>query len=120
MQKFGYNPSYDNKLKIKQYKYNHHNSNMEAPYTKEELIAMTTKELLELPEKCPRLYPYCLIGLHIDVVRSRMDEWCKNMGYKAELLTSGQGCIMNMMTTYYYCKLDENNIMIDVNNVFTS
>jgi len=93
---------------------------MEAPYTKEELRAMTDKELLELPEKCSRLYPYCLIGLNIDDVRRRMDEWCKNIGCKAKILTSGQGCFMDITTTYYYCVLDENNIMIDVYNAFTS
>jgi hypothetical protein len=106
-------------LKVKQYKYNHHNANMEAPYTKEELLAMTTKEFLELPEKCPRLYPYCLIGLHIDVVRSRMHDWCKNIGNKAEILNSGQGCLMDINTTYYYCEQDENNIMTDVYEAYT-
>lgn len=106
-------------LKVKQYKYNHHNANMEAPYTKEELQAMTEKELLELPEKCPRLYPYCLIGLHIDVVRSRMHDWCKNIGNKAEILNSGQGCLMDINTTYYYCEQDENNIMTDVYEAYT-
>ena len=92
---------------------------MEAPYTKEELRAMTNKELLELPKKCPRLYPYCLIGLHIDDVRSRMLDWCKNIGYKAEILNSSQGCLMDINTIYYCCKLDKNNIMTDVYKAFT-
>lgn len=91
---------------------------MEAPYTKEELRAMTAKQILALPEKCPRLYPYCLIGLHIDDARDHMNEWCKHIGNKAEILTSGQGCLMDINTTYYYCELDENNIMTDVRNVF--
>jgi hypothetical protein len=90
-----------------------------APYTKKELRAMTAKEILELPEKCPRLYPYCLIGLHIDDIRNHMDDWCKNIGSKIEILTSGQGCLMDINTTYYCCELDENNIMTDVYKAFT-
>lgn len=93
---------------------------MEAPYTKEELRTMTTKEILNLPEKSHRLYPYCLIGLHIDDVRSRMDDWCKNIGNKAEILTSCQSYLMDINTTYYCCELDENNIMTDVYKAFTS
>lgn len=50
---------------------------MEAPYTKEELRAMTDQQILALPKKCPRLHPYCLIGLHIDEARKRMEEWSK-------------------------------------------
>ena len=92
---------------------------MEAPYTKKELREMTVKEILELPEKCPRLYPYCLIGLHIDDVRNHMNDWCKNIGCKTEILISGQGCLMDINTTYYCCKLDENNIMTDVYKAFT-
>ena len=91
---------------------------MEAPYTKEELISMTVKEILALPKKCPRLHPYCLIGLHIDDARNRMKEWCKTMGIKAVLLTSGQGCLGDINTSYYYYELDEKDIMTDVRDFF--
>ena len=91
---------------------------METPYTKEELRAMSAKELLALPKKCPRLHPYCLIGLHIDEVRNRMKEWSKNIGFYVEMLTSGQICLMDINTTYYYCEVDENGIMTDVRDLF--
>lgn len=91
---------------------------MEAPYTKEELRAMSVQELLALPKKCPRLHPYCLIGLHIDDARNRMKEWCKNIGNRAEMLTSGQGCLMDINITYYYCDIDEKGIMTDVRDAF--
>ena len=91
---------------------------MEPPYTKEELRAMSAEELLSLPKKCPRLYPYCLIGLHIDDVCNRMKEWCKITGNRAEMLTSGQGCLMDINVAYYYCELDEKGIMTDVRNAF--
>jgi len=91
---------------------------MEAPYTKEELRAMSDNELLSLPHKCPRLHPYCLIGLHIDEVRKRMEEWSKNIGFKVEMLTSGQGCLMDINVTYFYCDVDEKGNMTDVNNAF--
>lgn len=91
---------------------------METPYTKEELRAMSVKELLALPKKCPRLHPYCLIGLHIDEVRNRMKEWSKNIGFYVEMLTSGQICLMDINTTYYYCEVDENGIMTDVRDLF--
>lgn len=91
---------------------------MEAPYTKEELRAMTDKQKLALPKKCPRLHPYCLIGLHIDDAKTRMDEWSKNIGFKVEMLTSGQGCLMDINVTYFYCDVDEKGIMTDVNNAF--
>jgi hypothetical protein len=91
---------------------------MGVPYTKEEIRAMTTKEILELPEKCPRLYPYCLIGLHIDDVRNRMDDWCKIIGCNIKIIISGQCCLMDINTTHYYCELDKNNIMTDVYEIF--
>jgi hypothetical protein len=72
---------------------------------------MSIKEILALPEKCPRLHPYCLIGLHIDKVRTRMAEW----SYNIVRLTSGQGHFMDFDIIYYYATLDKNNIMIDVN-----
>ena len=72
---------------------------MDLPYTKEELRAMTTEEIFKLPKKCKRLYPYCLIGLHIDDVKNRMDVWCKNIGFKAKILTSGECCLMDINTT---------------------
>lgn len=31
---------------------------MEAPYTKVELRAMTDKQFIPLPKKCPHLHPY--------------------------------------------------------------
>jgi hypothetical protein len=91
---------------------------MEAPYTKEEFTTMSVKELLSLPKKCTRLHPYCLIGLHIDDARNRMKEWCKNIGNRAVMLTSGQICLMDIDTNYYYCELNENSIMTDVRNAF--
>ena len=87
---------------------------MKVPYTKEELRAMTCKEIMALPKKCPRLHPYCLIGQHIDDVRKRMDEWSKNIGCNFEILTPKQCCSLNASISYYWCDLDENNIMIDV------
>ena len=84
---------------------------MEAPYTKEELRGMPDEELLKIPKKSPRLHPYCLIGLHIDEVRQRMKEWNPN----AKILISGKdGCAMSFNTVYYYCTVDENDIMSDV------
>ena len=91
---------------------------METPYTKEELRAMSAKELLALPKKCPRLHPYCLIGLHFDEVRNRMKEWSKNIGNRTQMLTSGEGCLMDINTIYYYCELDEKGIMTDVRDLF--
>lgn len=91
---------------------------MEAPYTKEELRAMSDNELLSLPHKCPRLHPYCLIGLHIDEARNRMDEWCKQMGITALMMTDGEGCLMDPRVSYWYCKVDEKSIMTDVNPAF--
>ena len=92
---------------------------MEEPYTKEDLKAMSDKEFLELPKKCSRLHPYCLVGLHIDEVRNRMKEWVKDISIKVELLiVNKDACLMDMNTSYYYCVLDENDIMIDVFNPF--
>ncbi len=85
---------------------------MEAPYTKEELRTMPTEELLKIPRKSPRLHPYCLVGLHIDEVRQRVKEW---FPIKVEILISGKdGCAMDFNTVYYYCEVDENNIMLKV------
>jgi hypothetical protein len=81
---------------------------MEAHYTKEELRAMPDEELLKIPRKSPRLHPYCLVGLHIDEVRQRMKEWNPN----AKILISGKdGCTMSFNTVYYYCEVDEHNVM---------
>jgi hypothetical protein len=82
---------------------------MEAPYTKKELIAMSAEEIFKIPKKSPRLYPYCLVGLHIDEVRQRVKEW---FPIKVEILISGKdGCAMDFNTVYYYCEVDENNMM---------
>lgn len=91
---------------------------MEAPYTIEELRSMTPKEFLALPKKCPRLHPYCLIGLHIDDARNRMKEWTKYIGNRVEMLSTDQGCLLDINTTYYICEVDENSIMTDVHNAF--
>lgn len=40
----------------------------------------------------------------------------KNIGFKVEMLTSGQGCLMDINVTYFYCDVDEKGIMTDVNN----
>jgi hypothetical protein len=81
---------------------------MEVPYTKEELRAMPDEELLKIPRKSQRLHPYCLVGLHIDEVRQHMKQWNPN----AKILISGKdGCAMDFNTVYYYCEVDENNIM---------
>jgi hypothetical protein len=87
-------------------------------YTKEELKLMTTEEILSLPKKCSRLHPYCLIGLHIDEVKIRMTEWCKDFGPMICLVQEGEGCGMNFNTTYYYYVLNKNNIMIDIYDAF--
>ena len=85
---------------------------MEPPYTKEELLAMSDEEILKIPIKTPRLHPYCLVGLHIDEVRHRVKEW---FPVKVEILISGKdGCAMDFNTVYYYCNVDENNIMKEV------
>ena len=89
---------------------------IETPYTMKELESMTTEQLLQLPKKCPRLYPYCLIGLPIDYARKRMDDWCKPNGINAQLLTPGQGCSMNVSINYYWCELDEHNIVCDISS----
>ena len=34
------------------------------------------------------------------------------------MLTSGQICLMDINTTYYYCEVDENGIMTDVRDLF--
>ncbi len=82
---------------------------MEAPYTKKELIAMSAEEIFKIPKNSPRLYPYCLVGLHIDEVRQRVKEW---FPIKVEILISDKdGCAMDFNTVYYYCEVDENNIM---------
>lgn len=91
---------------------------MEAPYTKEELRAMSDKEVLALPKKCPRLHPYCLIGLHIDEVRNRMDEWGKQIGMKSVMMINGDACYMDPNVKYWYCEIDENGIMTDVRDAF--
>lgn len=81
---------------------------MEVPYTKEELRAMPDEELLKIPRKSPRLHPYCLVGLHIDEVRQCMKEWNPN----AKILISGKdGCAMSFNIVYYYCEVDDNNVM---------
>jgi len=87
---------------------------MEAPYTIEELKNMSVKDVLALPKKCPRLRPYCLIGLHIDEVRSSMNEWSKHIGKKVEMLISGQGCLIDFKKLYYFCVVNEDGIMTDV------
>ena len=85
---------------------------MEAPYTKEELMSMSNEEILKIPKKSPRLHPYCLVGLHIDEVRKRMNKWIPG---RVEILISGKdGCAMDFNTVYYYCEVDENNIMKEV------
>jgi hypothetical protein len=48
---------------------------MDAPYTKEELRTLSVEELCKIPKNSPRLYPYCLVGLHIDEVRQRVKKW---------------------------------------------
>ncbi len=84
---------------------------METPYTKEELRVMPDEELLKIPIKSSRLHPYCLVGLHINEVRQRMKEWNPN----SKILISGKdGCAMSFNTVYYYCTVDENDIMSDV------
>ena len=90
---------------------------MEHPYTKEELMAMSDEEIIRIPMRSKRLHPYCLVGLHIDEVRQRMKEWMQG---KVEILISGKDvCLMDYNTVYYYCNVDENNIMIEVFPVFT-
>lgn len=80
----------------------------EVPYTKEELRAMPDEELLKIPRKSLRLHPYCLVGLHIDEVRQRMKQWNPN----AKILISGKdGCAMSFNIVYYYCEVDDNNVM---------
>lgn len=92
---------------------------MEAPYTKDDLKAMSDEEFLSLPKKCSRLHPYCLIGLPMDEVRTRMKEWVKDININVELLIVNKDvCLMDMNTSYYYCVLDENDIMIDVYDPF--
>ena len=85
---------------------------MEVPYTKEELRTMPDEELLKIPRKSPRLHPYCLVGLHIDEVRQRMKVWNPNAKI---LICDKDGCAMDFNTVYYYCEVDENNVM---NKVF--
>lgn len=34
------------------------------------------------------------------------------------MLTSGEGCLMDINTIYYYCELDEKGIMTDVRDLF--
>lgn len=92
---------------------------MEAHYTKEELRAMTDKQITTLLKKCSGLHPYCLIGLHIVDVRNRMKEWSKSIGNRVEMFSPGEGCLMDINTIYYNCEIDENGIMIDVNNAST-
>jgi hypothetical protein len=83
---------------------------MEDPYTKEKLKSMTNEELLKIKNSI-RLHPYCLVGLHIDEVRQRMNLWNPNSKI---IIYDKDGCTMSFNTDYYYCKVDKHNIMTKV------
>ena len=90
---------------------------MTTPYTREEINLMTIELLLELDKKkSPRVYPYCLIGQLIHGARKQMKEWSKT---SVEILISGKdACAMDFNTNYYYCNIDENNIITEIWNAF--
>ena len=92
---------------------------MEIPFTKEELNAMSAEEILKLPPKCTRLYPYCLIGHHINDVKCRLKEWYGTR-YQIVLFTSQDtdtACLMRFNTLYFCCKTDANHIMTDIDRM---
>ena len=90
---------------------------MSIPYTREEINLMPNELLLELyKEKSLRLYPYCLIGDTISNARKKMTEWSKT---KVDILISGKdGCSMDINTCYWYCNIDENDIIKEIWRAF--
>ena len=92
-------------------------SNQE-PYTIEEEDDMSSKELLELfGKKSPRLHPYCLIGQPLSEVRRIMKERFKGRGH-VQIMVNGELSYMDMRVSYWYCNVDENNIMTEIWPVF--
>jgi len=90
---------------------------MTTPYTREEINDMDDNLLLNLiKSNSPRLYPHCLIGQPLEEARKKFTEFAKS---KIEILvTDKDTCCMDFNTTYFYCKVDENDIITEIWNVF--
>jgi hypothetical protein len=89
----------------------------DQPYTRKEIEDMPTTRLLKLTrEKSPRLPPFCFIGKPLEESRTQMTQWCKN---PVVILISGkETCSMNYKTSYWYCTIDEQNIITDIWRAF--
>lgn len=86
---------------------------MEDAYTKEQINSIPIEELLTLfRAKSRKLYPYCLLGLHIDQVKKYMNE--RLAPDKVVILIDGESFLMESNTHYWYSKVDQNNMMIDI------
>ena len=90
---------------------------MSTPYTREEIDLMSTELLIELyNKKSSLLHPYSLIGTDILDARKQMTYWSKS---KVEILISGKnGCSMDFYTSYWWCNIDENNIITKIWKAF--
>lgn len=89
------------------------------PYTKEELDLMPIEKILELYiKKSYRLHPFCLIGQPLCDARRILSEWFKNQGVVEILIAGKELYLGDPRVSYWYCNVDENNIMTDVWKVF--
>ena len=92
---------------------------MSKPYTHEDIVLMSTERYLELVEMKSRfLHPYCLIGLPLSEARKKMADWVEHYGYSRDsvkILVAGKDEYFgDTHIDYWYCTVDENNIMTDV------
>lgn len=89
---------------------------MSTPYTRDELKKIDDVVLLSLiREKSPRLYPYCLVGQHIEEAKKKYAEWTKDYKDEVEILVANNNCsLMDIRKTYLYCELDENDVITGI------
>ena len=85
----------------------------DQPYTRKEIEDMPTIKLLKLMrKKSPKLHPFCFIGKPLEDSRIQMKQWCKNPVFI--LISSTETSYMKYNTSYWYCTIDEQNIITDI------
>lgn len=91
---------------------------MTTPYTREEINAMDDEIFLELiKNNSPRLYPNCLIGQNIHQARTQISEW--TIAPVQILIFRKDECHKDHNTCYFYCNIDENDIITEIWNAFS-
>jgi hypothetical protein len=86
---------------------------MESPYTRAELQSMPIDELTTLMnEKSSRLYPFCFIGLNVNLAKEILKQ--KEYNNIVLLISDKDGSLMDVNKSYYFCDIDKSNIIINI------